>query len=321
MVQAYPEVSLKKCWLIVAAVCALALSGGVRAGAADPPTARERYLQAIQAMNDLKQPTFVTYRLESKSEGLKASTTAKCALCLTPGKSNSRWTLRHRTLDYETEIITEDHRRVVSNYPGLDPTWYGAYRSLREGAIDTIGSYNVPALRSTSAPIHTGPTPTPDTTLKTVAEVSVLGPAIYNIEDRGHATCPSGDAGYALHLWSRALNPRHQLTDAIIDDRSMRFCMIRLALNAPGAMGGNAVWEMHYGEVDGYWMETDGIVERTMRAFGIKAAHGIWRYQLLDIQFSNGVSPQDFKTPPPVTAFDPAAYYIRNGSLTLVAGG
>ncbi len=57
---------------IVAAVCVVALCGGLRARAAEPATtAKELYRQALTVMNDLKEPAFVTYRLEGTSEGLR----------------------------------------------------------------------------------------------------------------------------------------------------------------------------------------------------------------------------------------------------------
>ncbi|MDB5041991.1 MAG: hypothetical protein JWN27_2717, partial [Candidatus Eremiobacteraeota bacterium] len=38
--------------------------------AADPPSAREFYVQAIAAMSDVPQPPYVTYRIEGSAEGL-----------------------------------------------------------------------------------------------------------------------------------------------------------------------------------------------------------------------------------------------------------
>ena len=113
---------------IVAGACVVALLGAVPARAAEPPTAKELYRQALVVMNDLKEPAFVTFRLEGVSEGMRVDwTTDNCDnvevshRSFTFGNNRVRWTLRHRTEDYKTEIVdSADGRRYVSN---VDPTW------------------------------------------------------------------------------------------------------------------------------------------------------------------------------------------------------
>lgn len=288
------------------AIATLTLVQGARypASAQEPPSARELYLQALNAMGDLKQPSYIVFRLDGQSAGLTGSLTRTCLPCIHPGKAADHWFLRHRTSDYVTEITDlADGGRYVSSQPLFDPTWYGAFRALRIGMIERVDLYRVPPLPSTPAPLGPASTPAtaPDTTLKTIAVVAAIGPRVYSVEDRGSAVCSNGDPGHALHLWSLARNPRHQLSDVIVDLRSMRFCMMRFALNAPGPLGGNGVWEEQFGDVDGYWMETDGFVEDTQRIFGVSAIHGKWRFHLVDMEFPGELPPATFSTPAPVT--------------------
>ena len=244
---------------------------------------------AITAMSDLPQPAYVTYRLESSSEGLQvdlATLSGQVWLNVHGGSTPDHWMLRHRTYDYESEIVnSSDAHRYLSQRSFFDPTWYGAYRALHEGMFNSQDP--APPRRS-----QADSAPTPPSVLKTIAVTSVMGPGVYNIEDRGSAVCSNGDPGRALHLTSRSRNPHHQLSDVIVDVQSMHFCMIRFALAS--GFGFHGVLEEHYANVGGYWIQTDGYLDGTIRAFGISMHHGIWRYRLLDMQFPNALPPDAF---------------------------
>lgn len=285
--------------------CGVAIAGPIPGRSANPASARELYVKAIAVMEALKQPAFVTYRLESKSDGLRGDVSDTCHPCMSPGSNVDHWTIWHRTWDYETAVL--DQRtggRYVMNNASMDPTWYGTARALHTGMIHGINTYRIP--NPSAPPIMPNATPTPDTTLKTISVLAVIGPGIYNIEDRGDAACPNGDAGRALHLWSRTRNQGHQLSDVIVDLHSLRFCMMRFAMNAAGPLGGSAVAEEHFGDVGGYWMETDGFVDGTLRVLGIRAAHGRWYYRLVDMQFPASLPDNIFTTTS--AAFDPNVY-------------
>lgn len=260
------------------------------AAAGAPPSAREFYSRALSAMSDLPQPTFISYRLESRSEGLQIALTPidhLVWLSITAGSTPSRWEMLHRTGDYATEIIdTADDSRYVSQRSFFDPTWYGSYRALRDGMLDY---QDIEAPIADLAPAAVTPIPT---TLKTIAVTSVMGPGIYDVHDRGAATCSNGHPGHALHLTPRRSDPRRQLTDVTIDLTSMRFCMIRYGL--PAAFGFHGTVEQHYDSVGGYWMQTDGLLDGTLRAFGISTHHGIWRYSLTNITFPRALPPLVF---------------------------
>src|SRR3981081_3414311 len=119
--------AFRVCGVVVTA-CVVAVSGALRAPAAEAPTAKELYRKALVVMNDLKEPAFVTFRLEGTSEGMRVDWTAENCdgvevsyRSCTCGNNRVRWALRHRTEDFRTEVVdTADGRRYVSNF---DPTW------------------------------------------------------------------------------------------------------------------------------------------------------------------------------------------------------
>jgi pimeloyl-ACP methyl ester carboxylesterase len=296
---------------IVAGACVVTLCGAVPARAAEPPTAKELYRQALVVMNDLKEPAFVTFRLEGVSEGMRVDwTTDNCDNVevshesFTYGNNRVRWALRHRTEDYRTEVVdSADGRRYVSN---VDPTWLTTYRSLRNAPFH-FGPLHCPfgPARNQPAPAPSEPPASPGPALQTIGTVVALGPGIYNVEDRGDQACSNGDPGHALHLWSRTNNPRHTLSDVVIDLRSLRFCSVRFAVHDGGVNGGTVVIEEHFADIGGYWLQTDGFLEGTARIAGIKALHGVWRFRLSDFAFPASLPQQAFVPPP---AFDPAPY-------------
>ena len=111
-----------------------------------------------------------------------------------------------------------------------------------------------------------------------------------------------------MHLWSRRDDPHHQLSDVIIDLRSIRFCMIRLGLKAPGALGGSFTLELHFNQVDRYWMVTDGVIEGMSRVFGVKSGYGTWQYRLSDMRFPSSLSDDIFVKAPLSAAFNFSPY-------------
>jgi hypothetical protein len=257
--------------------------------ASEAPSAQTFYVAALKAMRELPQPSFVTYRLESRSEGLQVGLTVTNGLLwllIGQGSIPSQWAMRHRTNDYETEVYDEfSERRYVTQRSFFDPTWYGSYRALRDGML---GYQDIEAPVSARAT----PQPMPSSNLKTIEVETVMGPGIYTVQDSGSATCSNGDPGHALHLVPRSKDPRRQLTDVIVDLRSMRFCMIRYSW--PNSFGFHGVVEQHYADVAGYWMQTDGILDGTLRAFGISTHHGVWLYRLTDMQFPRSIPPMAF---------------------------
>jgi hypothetical protein len=105
---------------------------------------------------------------------------------------------------------------------------------------------------------------------------------LYRIDDRGNVPCPNGDPGRAMHLSSRNDDPRHQLSDVIVDVKLLRFCSVRLTLDG-GALSNQTYWEGHYATVGPYWMLTDALVASTPAGIGVRQQ--VWRYKLVDMRF------------------------------------
>ncbi len=247
-------------------------------------------------MRALRQPQYLTYSMEGQGYGLAIGLRVIRHLVWLEMTSYSparpalptSWALRHRTDDYASEIVEADGRRLVSTRAFFDPTWYGAFRALRDGML---------FYQKAEPPVSASATPTPGSTpdLRTIAVVQVIGTNIYSVVDKGAATCSNGDAGHALHLISRDENPQHQLADVVVDLRNMHFCTMRFNVSESGFSGSV---EQHYADVGGYWLQTDGIIESEVRTLGIRLSHGVWQYRLVDMAYPAAIPPETFLRPP-----------------------
>jgi hypothetical protein len=273
-----------------AALMAAALAAG-GAPAQTPPSAESFYLAAVRAMRDLPQPRYLTYDMHGEGDGLDVGLTVirhLVWLAIRSGSGSASWQLRHRTDDYATEIVDDTGRRYVTQRSFFDPTWYGAYRALRDGMLDYQDVEKPLSMQATPAAQQS-----PD--LRTIAVVNVIGTSIYRVEDAGPAACSDGAPGHRIHLISRDRNPKHQLDDVIVELSSMRFCMIRYRVR--DAFGFNGFVEQRYGDVGGYWLQTGGTLDGTQRAFGIAVHGGIWRYRLTNVEFPRSLPASAFQRP------------------------
>lgn len=234
-------------------------------------------------MRDLPQPAYVDYSLQSESDGFDVrlgTIDHQLWLYIEDGSTANAWHIEHRTRDYASSIRDENGTTWSSDRAFFDPTWYGSLRALRDGMLD---------YQNRTAPLADA---TPDAAatpaFKTIAVESVMGEGIYGVDDRGAAVCANGDPGHALHLWSRERNARHQLSDVIVDLSSMHFCMMRFGV--PSAIGFSGYVEQHFAGVRGYWMQTGGVIEGTLRAFGIATHHGTWRYTVTAMTFPSYIA-------------------------------
>ena len=268
---------------LIAACALVAASAG-----AEAPTGRELYLGAISAMNGLPQPPYVTFHFEGVPGGMQIGLTQDARgvwLRMKNGNTPTAWDIRHRTFDYQSEIVDRsDGKRYVSGRSFFDPTWYGAIRALSQGMLYSQ-DHAAPRVTET-------PPPATDGVLRAIGVVSTLGTNIYGIEDRGDAACPNGNPGRALHLVSRTRNRGHQLSDVTVELASKRFCMMRYGTSE--AFGFHGIVEQHYDDVGGYWLQTDGLIDGTGRIFGLAINHGAWTYRLSDMQFPASLPPDTF---------------------------
>jgi hypothetical protein len=283
------------CAILGVLIAWLCVSGRAKGQEVAPPSIDAFYSFAVDSMRALRQPQYLTYSMEGEGDGLAIALRVIHHLVWLELRTSSPaaptpaliWSLRHRTDDYASEIVEEDGRRLVSTRAFFDPTWYGAFRALRDGMLD----YQKP---EPPVSAYATPTPGPSPDLRTIAVVQVIGTNIYRIVDNGESVCSNGDPGHALHLISRDDNPRHQLADVVVDLRNMHFCTMRFNVSDPGWRGSV---EQHFNDVGGYWLQTDGVIESSVRALGILLGHGVWHYRINQMTFPSTIAPETFLLP------------------------
>ncbi len=270
------------------------LISAIGSARAEPVDSTELYRRAVIEMNDLKVPAFMTYRVEATGAGVGVKiVTEPCTYLKVNFQTNSvNWTVSGRTSDHLAQIIDVDGERNVIDF---DPTWAETFLELRSAPLRDR--------RDICAPPPLGP-PDKATTaskldpaLKQIGTVLTIGPGIYRADDRGAAVCENGDPGHALHLTSRTNDPHQELTDVVVDGRSMRFCMVRFGARLGVGVAFDVTYEQHFADVGGYWIQTGGSIEAAKR-IGFSSKHGIWRYRLVDMQFPSSLPLETFSPPP-----------------------
>lgn len=244
-------------------------------------------------MRALPQPQYLTFTMEGYGDNLSISLRVIrhlvwLEMMTGPAGFSSEWSIRHRTDDYASEIMDYGGRRLVSTRAFFDPTWYGAFRALRDGML---------MYQQTDPPVSTyaTPTPGPSPNLQTIAVVSVIGSSVYRVVDKGPEACTNGDPGHALHLIPREPDPRRQLTDVVVDLHNMHFCTMRFNVRESGFSGSV---EQHYGSLGGYWLQSDGVIETGVRTLGIMVGHGVWNYRLTQMRFPGSIPADAFLRSP-----------------------
>jgi hypothetical protein len=252
-------------------------------------TPEQLYEAAIATMATLPEPPFIAYALEGQSDYIDGNPLELDLLTdggfvwfqMRPGIAESRWTVLHRSRDFENSIVDDDQRQFFSNRSFFDPTWDGAFHALHDGMY-FLGYYSKrwqPPPKSVATPLPE-PTGAPPSDLRTIALLRVMGPQVYIVSDGGAVMCDNGDPGHSLHLKARSDPEAHQLTEAVVDVPLKRFCMVRFS--EPDRMAASV--EQHYATVRGYWMETGGIVTaRFLRGFRLRDF--TWRYRLTGMTF------------------------------------
>jgi CubicO group peptidase (beta-lactamase class C family) len=251
------------------------------------------YSRALHVMDGLRQPKYLTYRMETSGDGVHldfwADHRGQVWTRGSNGSSTDAWTLRHRTADYVSEIVhVSDGRRFVTFRSFFDPTWFGTVRAMRLGMFNSQDPAVARDLTQ-HEPVAG------DAALKTIGSTSVMGPAVYNIQDRGYTPCPNGQPGHALHFVSREFDPMHQLSDVVIETGSQRFCVVTFFARYAGGVFTGGTFEQHYAEVNGYWMQTEGVIDGTWQSSVLsRKRHGVWRYRLVDVSFPPALSDEFF---------------------------
>jgi hypothetical protein len=122
---------------LIAALLLVSITLPARAD--DPPSAQSFYVAALNAMKQLPEPAYVSYRIDGQGSGLQVipfTIRGQVWLAIGLGSTPSSWVLRHRTDDFKSEVIdVSADRRYVTQRSFFDPTWYGSYRALRDGML------------------------------------------------------------------------------------------------------------------------------------------------------------------------------------------
>jgi len=244
-----------------------------QAESAEPIGAEQQYVKSVAAMRALEIPPFVSYQSAWKSTGLPFRIIPDggyVAIELSTGGAGVK-----KAHDYDVAFREPDRRLGFRELPAgdqfsgvgriLNPTWEGAYDILRYG----LGG----------KPPNAGPSPTPEpaagTEPRTIASVTAIAPSFYRVEDRGAGTCPAGTRGRILKLTAYRDPQAHPLTEVTIDPATDRFCNMRFNLKESGLIGATGNYELHFAPVGIYWLISGGLIDVSVRFFGIAASHTV----------------------------------------------
>lgn len=253
-----------------------------------PPTPAQYYARALDTMNALPQPSYATYAMDLKAAGAEITTECfanhEAALAIGWGRG-----MKHE-IQARGEYALSGNAAAIQEKDGsycpddtaiFKPQWAAMHDWMRYGISEA-------PISATKQPPQSGPAHAPG--LQTIASVTAVAPAAYDVFDDGAAKCPDGSAGHALHLIARSTPDEHPLTDVIIETATMRFCMMRFNLvNAviagTGAKGDATV---NFGESNGYWSVTHGHLVFSLRMLGVSLKHFA-----LDTSYSDFRYPQN----------------------------
>lgn len=252
---------------------------------AAPPTPQQYYARALDTMNALPMPAYQTFDLRLKAGGAEISTScspgAGAAFSVGWGRG------MHHDLQTQGEYSLSGNAAAIRESDGtycrddaalFKPAWAAMHDWM------TYGISQPP-----SSPPHRAPegAPTNAPGLHTIASVTALAPAAYDVFERGAATCPSGTPGHALHLIARSDPDKHPLTDVVIETRTMRFCSMRFRLVNAVVAGTGAKGDMtvDFGENNGYWSVTHGYAVVSLRMLGVSLKHFSLDLSYADMQY------------------------------------
>jgi hypothetical protein len=246
-----------------------------------PPSAAAYYERAIEAMRDVPQPNFATYDVHVHVTGMGFSLTreanGKASIDLGWGdntRPDASFAAAYRKSDDLTSAQTPQGWGIV-NSPIFDPTWNGVSDWIRYG-------FNGRPESATALP-----SPAPDAGgLPEIAAVQAMGLAFYDAQDGGAANCANGDAAHRIHLIARRDPIDHPLTDVVIDQRTNRFCSVRLGMHqSVVAAGYSGTIDLNIEDVNGQSLVRSVMVDFLVRAMGVGVKHFTMRLDYDDFAF------------------------------------
>lgn len=246
------------------------------------PSPQEYYSQALRTMNALPQPKYATFEMDMQTRGIGIAAECnenKAAFALGWGRGLTHsLTIRGA---YRAADNAGLYQRAAGTYCADDialfkPAWSSLHDWIR------YGLFSPPSAAASNAP------QTANTNLPTIASVTAVAPSAYRIYDEGSQACPGGARGHALHLIAKRDPDHYPLTDVVVEQQSLRFCMLRLrlfgeALAGTGAKGDTTV---SMGQVGPYWMMTASHTAMSARLIGAAI-----KSMILDVHYRNMTFP------------------------------
>lgn len=260
------------------------------------PTPQQYYARALDTMNALPEPAYATFDMDVQASGAEIATacTPKAGAAFSIGWGRG---MRHEiqtqgeySLSGNAAAILEKGTYCRDDVAIFKPQWAAMHDWMRYGISDSPH----PAARRAPQNHKNG-----EAGLQTIATVTAVSPAAYDVFDRGAAACPSGTPGHALHLVAVSNPDEHPLTDVIIETTTMRFCMMRFSLVNAVVAGTGAKGDMtvNFAESNGYWSVIHGHAVLSLRMLGVSLKHFV-----LDTSYTNMQYPAELQQEIPAQA-------------------
>ena len=261
-------------------VTALALAGAaLPSSASEDPTAV--YRRALSAMQALPIISYATFDTGIKGDGIHINISkgdaGKAEVNMQMGSAQQTWHSAYRQGDRVAAITLPDKQIATTHMPIFDPTWQGAYAWLRFGlrGVQPAASTPMDTVSATENAMVTQSTPDPSAPPTVIATVTAVAAPSYLITDAPDQPCPDGAPGLALNLVPRDASGDRPLRLVVIDRATNRFCAMRFALRGgSGIMHTSGSVELHFKNVEGQWLVSDGVVEIEARVLGFGVKHG-----------------------------------------------
>ncbi|HEY1975714.1 MAG TPA: hypothetical protein VGG89_04180 [Candidatus Baltobacteraceae bacterium] len=229
-------------------------------GAMDAPA---YYRVVLARMRDLKEPAFLTYRtVVPGGDGslvVSRDDNGDAELAVVAGAASPQaWNVAYQTSGGVASIALPDGTRAQSSLAIFDPTWRGAYVWLHRG-LGASAVASEPGAPSPE-PAASGP--------PVLAVVTAINEDVYDVSDGGAAQCPNGAPARRLLTHARSDPLRHPLTQALVDDDTLRFCTMhfREHLVAPSVTFDLDV-DLRFATVGSYYLTQGGTIDGVVRPY------------------------------------------------------
>lgn len=250
----------------------------------------DAYRGAVEAMHELPEPAYVTYRAHvdrgdaSIALSRTADSFAKPRVAFGAGiYAATEWTGAYRGSDGLSRLQF-GQGPSFSRLALFDPTWHGASVWLRRGLLGTL---DPPSASTESA----GAAPAPEPS-GVIADVFAFDTGAYRVEDGGIAWC-GNDPGRVLHLIPVRAPERHPLQRVTVDQSTGKICAVRFAIAAQeGRARFDGYVDVTYAPFGAYMLETESYLDVAVRQDGELQGYAHVRIHFADERVWNTVPDQ-----------------------------